>query len=91
MSPEDQLRVARALADPQRFGILERITTEGELCCSQLVEQLGLSQATVSHHLKALSDAGLLARRRDGHYAYYSFRQDMLTAYITSLQHRLGG
>jgi ArsR family transcriptional regulator, arsenate/arsenite/antimonite-responsive transcriptional repressor len=56
----------KALADPARVSIVNRIAGAGELCTCQLTEPLGLSQPTVSHHLRVLKEAGLVdvARRR---------------------------
>jgi ArsR family transcriptional regulator len=75
------VRVAKALADPSRFEMLRRIAVAGEICCRDVVEILGVSQATVSHHLKILTDAGLLDGRRRGRFTYYSVRPGALEAH----------
>lgn len=63
----------RALADPSRVRILNALaTTDEPVCVCLLVEPLGLSQPTVSHHMKKLTDAGLLDREQRGKWAYYS-------------------
>ncbi len=72
------MRVAKALADPSRFEMLRRIAVAGEICCRDVVELFGVSQATVSHHLKILTDAGLLDGRRRGRFTYYSVRPGAL-------------
>jgi ArsR family transcriptional regulator len=90
MSPIDPCRVAKALADPQRCEILERVASAGELCCSDLMRGLEVSQATISHHLKELSTAGLLERRKDGQFAYFRFVPETMQGYLDSLQRRLG-
>src|SRR5215207_7081080 len=82
-------RVAKALADPQRCEILQRMASTGELCCSALVAECGVTQATISHHLKELQTAGLLERRKDGQFAYYRFRPDVLNAYLEELRRRM--
>ena len=69
-------RLARALktiADPARLRLLSLIQAQpdGEACVCHLTEPLGLSQPTVSHHLKVLLDAGLVERERRGSWAYY--------------------
>jgi ArsR family transcriptional regulator len=51
-----------------------------EVCACELVESLGLSQPTVSHHLKVLYEAGLLAKERRGTWIYYRIVQDRLVA-----------
>ena len=75
-------RIAKALADPQRCQILERFASSGELCCSAIEAECRVSQATISHHLKELATAGLLERRKEGQFAYYSFRPAVMTAYL---------
>ena len=62
-----------ALADPARIRIVNLIATSSEpVCACHLIEPLGLSQPTVSHHLKRLVDAGLLEREQRGKWAYFS-------------------
>ena len=82
-------RVAKALADTQRGRILERIAAAPELCCSDLVSCFPVSQATVSHHLKELVAAELVDRRKDGQFAYFRFRADIMNAYFDELRRRL--
>jgi ArsR family transcriptional regulator len=69
--------VFKALADPARVRIVNVLATSGEpVCVCHLVEPLGLAQPTVSHHLKRLTDAGLLEREQRGKWAYYSLRRE---------------
>jgi ArsR family transcriptional regulator len=69
--------VFRALADPARVRIVNVLAASGEpVCVCHLTEPLGLSQPTVSHHLKKLTDAGLLEREQRGRWAYFSLRPD---------------
>ena len=69
--------VFRALADPARVRIVNMLATTGEpVCVCNLIEPLGLSQPTVSHHLRRLVDAGLLEREQRGRWAYYSLRPE---------------
>jgi ArsR family transcriptional regulator len=77
MSAEDATDLARtlkALADPARLRVLSLVAgNEGrEVCVCDLTDPLGLSQPTVSHHLKVLVDAGFLQRDKRGVWAYYS-------------------
>ena len=60
----------RLLADPLRAAILDRLADE-ELCVCHLQEELGAKQTLVSHHLRALRDAGLVESERAGRYTYY--------------------
>jgi ArsR family transcriptional regulator len=63
----------RALADPARVRIVNALATSDDpVCVCELIEPLGLSQGTVSHHLKKLTGAGLLEREQRGRWAYYS-------------------
>jgi ArsR family transcriptional regulator len=67
--------VFKALADPARVRIVNMLATSGEpVCVCHLIAPLGLSQPTVSHHLKRLTDAGLLDREQRGRWAYFSLR-----------------
>ncbi|WP_125775530.1 ArsR/SmtB family transcription factor [Antribacter gilvus] len=67
-------RAFKALADPARLQLLSIVAAHegGEACVCDLTEPLGLSQPTVSHHLKILVEAGLLVREQRGRWAYYS-------------------
>ena len=62
-----------ALADPARLRLLSLIASQptGEVCACDLVEPLGRSQPTVSHHLKVLHEAGLVARAKRGTWVWY--------------------
>ena len=67
----------KALADPARVRIVNALATSEEpVCVCELIEPLGLSQPTVSHHLKKLVDVGLLEREQRGKWAYFSLRRD---------------
>jgi ArsR family transcriptional regulator len=73
---EDAERLAEAigvLADPARLQLLSLLAAEpdGEACVCDLVDPVGLSQPTVSHHLKVLHQAGLVEREQRGRWAYY--------------------
>jgi ArsR family transcriptional regulator len=79
-------RLFKALADPARVKIVNVLATSGEpVCVCEFTEPLGLSQPTVSHHLKKLMDAGLLDREQRGTWAYYSLRPDALAGLAAAL------
>ena len=65
-------RVLKAVADPVRLQLLALIRSGGEVCACDLYEPVGLSQPTVSHHLKLLTEAGLLHREQRGTWAWFS-------------------
>ncbi len=74
----------RALADPARVRIVNALATSAEpVCVCHLVEPLGLSQPTVSHHLKKLVEAGLLRREQRGRWAFYSLDRHALERLAT--------
>ena len=71
----DQLaRTLKALADPTRLRLLSMVAAHesGEACICELIDPVGLSQGTVSHHMKVLVDAGFLTREQRGKWAYYA-------------------
>ena len=79
---ETVARTFKALADPARVRILSIVAshTDQEACVCELQEPLGLSQPTVSHHLKVLTDAGFLTRSKRGTWAYYALVPGALDA-----------
>jgi ArsR family transcriptional regulator len=69
----------KALADPHRVRIVNLLSTTSEaVCVCDITEHLGLSQSTVSFHLKKLVSSGLLAREQRGTWAYYSIDPEAL-------------
>jgi ArsR family transcriptional regulator len=66
----------KALADPTRLRLVSMVAAhqEGEACVCDLTEPLGLTQPTISHHLKILVDAGIFTREKRGVWAYYAPR-----------------
>jgi ArsR family transcriptional regulator len=81
-------RIAKALADPRRFEILEHIATQSEVGCRRLCGCFPVRQATISHHLKELASAGLVESRRDGQFVYYRTRREVLEEYMNELMRR---
>ena len=75
-------RRLKALADPARLRLVSMLAASpgGEACVCDLTEPLGLSQPTVSHHLKVLHDAGLLTREKRSTWAYYAVVPQALEA-----------
>src|ERR1044071_2744878 len=81
-------RIAKALADPRRFEILEHIAQQSEMGCRSLCDCFPVRQATISHHLKELASAGLVESRRDGQFVYYRTRPEVLEDYMAELERR---
>jgi ArsR family transcriptional regulator len=84
------VRVAKALADPTRFELLLRIAASGEINCRDLVTLFPFSQATVSHHLKILTEAGLITARRAGQFSYFRIRPGALEEHGRTLLSAFG-
>ena len=78
----DLARTLKALADPTRLRLVSMVAAhEGrEACVCELTEPLGLTQPTISHHLKILVDAGIFSRDKRGVWAYYALRPAALQA-----------
>ena len=77
---ETTAQLFKALGDPTRVRIVHLLATSDEpVCVCELTEPLGLTQPTISHHLKKLTEAGLLAREQRGVWAYYTLDEDALS------------
>jgi ArsR family transcriptional regulator, arsenate/arsenite/antimonite-responsive transcriptional repressor len=84
--PDEQFHaIARALADPRRFAIFQQIAAAGAMPCTTLDERDIISPATISHHLKELSEAGLIEIRREGRGAHLSLCRPIFQAYVNRL------
>ncbi len=69
----------KALADPARIKIVNLLAArDGPVCACEFIPALGLAQATVSHHLKKLTDAGLIEREQRGKWAFFSLDPEAL-------------
>jgi ArsR family transcriptional regulator len=85
LSQEDADQLAgllKVVADSTRLRLLSLIASspDGEVCVCDLTEPLGLSQPTISHHLKVMTNAGLLEREKRGVWAYYRLTTGALTS-----------
>lgn len=74
--------VLKAIADPVRLRLISLVSAheDGETCVCDLIEPVGLSQPTVSHHLRILVDAGVLTREQRGRWAYFRLVPETLDA-----------
>jgi len=83
LSPEDAANTARlfkALADPNRVRLVHLLATQDEATCvCDLAEAIGVSQPTVSHHLRVLWEAGLVTREHNGSFVYYGVDRNALS------------
>lgn len=82
--------VFKALADPARVKLVSLIAASdgGEACICDLIEPLGLSQPTVSHHMRLLVDVGLVSRDQRGKWAYYRVNADALDGIAAAVSPR---
>jgi ArsR family transcriptional regulator, arsenate/arsenite/antimonite-responsive transcriptional repressor len=85
----DLARTLKALADPTRLRLVSMVAAreDGEACVCDLTEPLGLTQPTISHHLKILVDAGIFTRDKRGVWAYYALvpaAMDALSAVLST-------
>jgi ArsR family transcriptional regulator len=78
-------QISKALADKTRLRIFEAISATKRMTCSEIVSMRGVTPATVSHHLKILSEAGLIACRRAGQFVYSQAVPKTVTAYARAL------
>ena len=79
--------IFKALADPARVAIVNRLAAADEVCVCDFVDSLGLAQPTVSHHLKVLRDAGVVESSRRGTWAFYR----LVPEAVLELRQTLGG
>jgi len=78
MDDDALLRVLKALAHPKRFRMVQEIAAAGELTCGQIGECFPVAQPTISHHMKILSDAGILVVRHEGQNRFTSVNQALI-------------
>jgi ArsR family transcriptional regulator len=90
MTDEELVQVAKALADPTRFGVLREIVAAGEVSCGELAERVAVGQPTVSHHVRILAECGLIDTRRSGQYSFYTARVETLDGYRRGLEAAFG-
>ena len=90
LAPGQFERIAKALADPRRFALFEAIASGGECPNQRLCHDFPVSKATVSHHLKELTQAGLVESEKEGQFVRYRARRDVVKAYTRELMRRSG-
>ena len=85
MKPKDIERISKALGDPTRLRILQEVKQREWMQCAQLCELIDLAQPSVSHHIKQLTDSGLLIAEKEGRSIKYTIDSEMLESYISFL------
>jgi ArsR family transcriptional regulator, arsenate/arsenite/antimonite-responsive transcriptional repressor len=78
-------RISKALADETRLRIFEAISSCERMTCSQIVSLRGVTAATVSHHLRVLEEAGLIACRRQGQFVFSEANPKAIAEYTSEL------
>lgn len=78
MGETDYALLFKALSDSNRLKIIELISKQDELCACKILDELGITQPTLSHHMKVLCSSGLVASRRQGKWMHYSLNRKTL-------------
>jgi ArsR family transcriptional regulator len=79
------IQIAKALADPTRHAIVREVRKAGELTCSQVCGGFSCSQPTISHHVKALQEAGIINVREDGTFRRLSVNESLMNEFAGSV------
>ena len=85
MNRSEVEKISKALADETRLRIFEAISASERIKCGEIVSMRGVTPATVSHHLKILSEARLIDCRREGQFVYSQAVPDTIAAYTQAL------
>ena len=80
MTREEVANICKAMSDSNRLRIIEMLTL-GEKCGCNLLEELQVTQPTLSHHMKVLSDCGLVSSYKDGKWQHYSINCEKFKEY----------
>lgn len=75
------IKILNALGDRTRFKILKIIVKKEEISCLEITKKVNMSQPTISHHLKILTDSGIVRVRRSGKFGYFSINEKVLNAF----------
>jgi DNA-binding transcriptional ArsR family regulator len=78
-------RISKALADQTRLQIFEAIATRSDMTCGDIVNLQGVTPATISHHLKILSDAGLIECVKQGQFVHSRVVRRVIADYTSAL------
>ncbi len=83
----DLANMAKAISHPARIAILEYLIKKGECVCGDIVNELPLSQSTVSQHLKAMKNAGIIKNDIDGVYRCYCVNTQACHSLMSKIHH----
>jgi ArsR family transcriptional regulator len=90
LNDEALVRALKALGDPTRFRMTQEIAAAGELSCGEVAKLFDVSQPTISHHMKILTEAGVLRVRNEGKHHFTSVNRALLSVLAELLPARLG-
>ena len=85
MTDDEVAQIGKALGDPNRLAIYTHIAQHDELFCGEIHAKHAISLPTVSHHLKVLTDLGLITSRKEGLNVYYRVLPEKFAAYLKYL------
>jgi len=91
MNRSEVEKISKALSDKTRLRIFEAISATDHMNCGEIVSMRGVTPATVSHHLKILSEAKLILCRREGQFVYSEAIPETIEAYTRALAKIAGG
>ena len=89
LSDTKLVRVLKALSHPERFRMVQEVAAAGELSCGQVAEKFNLAQPTISHHLKLLTDSGVLTTRTHGKHHFLCVDRGLVALLSSLLATRL--
>lgn len=78
MGNADYALLFKALSDANRIKIVTMLSERGELCACKILDELGITQPTLSHHMKVLCSCGLVVCRKEGRWMHYSLSSSVL-------------
>ena len=91
MNRSEVEKISKALADKTRLRIFEAVSATSQMTCGEIVSMRGVTPATVSHHLKVLSEAKLITCSREGQFVYSQAVPETIAAYTGALAKIAGG
>lgn len=78
-------KIFSVLADPTRLQMIEMLAQRGEISSSEIASRLSISLALCCHHSRALCEAGLISKRKDGQTKYYTLNRELLVKCVEKL------
>lgn len=81
MKIDEISKISKALSEPKRIEIT-RLTSKNEMCANNILEKFDITQPTLSHHMKQLTECKLMNVKKNGKMCYYSINKDTLNEYI---------